>query len=77
MFLASCNAQDSKWSAGDLLPYGPLPLYPSAQALNYGQAVFEGMKAQRSAKVRHDVLAVLRAGSCGGGRAAGAAGQAV
>ena len=23
-------------------------MYPSAQALNYGQAVFEGMKAQRS-----------------------------
>ncbi|PSC67353.1 branched-chain amino acid aminotransferase [Micractinium conductrix] len=52
MFMASCSAADGKWSAGELQPYGPLPMYPSAQALNYGQAVFEGMKAQRSAKDR-------------------------
>jgi branched-chain amino acid aminotransferase len=36
------------WDAGALVPYGPLSLMPSAQVLNYGQAVFEGMKAQRS-----------------------------
>lgn len=52
MFMATCSADSQQWSAGELLPYGPLPMYPSAQALNYGQAVFEGMKAQRSAKVR-------------------------
>ena len=51
MFLASCSAEDGQWNTGDLQPYGPLPMYPSAQALNYGQAIFEGMKAQRSAKV--------------------------
>lgn len=52
MWMASCDAATGKWSGGELQPYGPLPVYPSAQALNYGQAVFEGMKAQRSAKVR-------------------------
>ncbi|BDA50893.1 Branched-chain-amino-acid aminotransferase 5, chloroplastic [Coccomyxa sp. Obi] len=40
---------DSGWEGG-LEPYGPLQLDPSAQVLNYGQSVFEGMKAQRSAK---------------------------
>lgn len=29
-------------------PYGPISLLPSAQVLNYGQAIFEGMKAQRT-----------------------------
>ena len=37
---------------GRLCPYGPLELMPSAQVLNYGQAVFEGLKAQRSHKDR-------------------------
>lgn len=52
MWMATCDAQDKQWSQGELQPYGPLPMYPSAQSLNYGQAVFEGMKAQRSAQVR-------------------------
>lgn len=52
MWMASCDATSGKWSTGELQPYGPLPMYPSAQALNYGQAVFEGMKAQRTAKDR-------------------------
>jgi len=51
MFLATCDASGREWGGG-LQPYGPLPVYPSAQALNYGQAVFEGMKAQRSAAGR-------------------------
>ena len=51
MYLATCEAGSTKWS-GELQPYGPLPLMPSAQVLNYGQSVFEGMKAQRSEKGR-------------------------
>lgn len=39
------------WQGG-LQPYGPLQLEPSAQVLNYGQSVFEGLKAQRTAKGR-------------------------
>lgn len=37
---------------GQLHDYGPLPLMPSAQALNYGQSIFEGLKARNSAKGR-------------------------
>jgi len=46
----------ARWSSADqgyqgaVVPYAPLQLDPSAQVLNYGQSVFEGMKAQRSAK---------------------------
>lgn len=42
---------ETGWQGG-LEPYGPLDLLPSAQVLNYGQSVFEGMKAQRSARDR-------------------------
>jgi hypothetical protein len=49
MFVATCDAEEGVWKEGSLQPYGPLPLFPSAQVLNYGQSVFEGMKAQRSA----------------------------
>ena len=40
------------WDTGSLQPYGPLSVMPSAQVLNYGQAIFEGMKAQESVKGR-------------------------
>ena len=52
MCVPSVSAEDGQWSEGALQPYGPMPLFPSAQALNYGQSVFEGMKAQRSAAGR-------------------------
>lgn len=51
MYVATWSP-DKGWSKGGLQPYGPLPLLPSAQVLNYGQAAFEGMKAQWSAKNR-------------------------
>ena len=47
MYVATFDSETGTWS-GSLQPYGPLPLMPSAQVLNYGQSVFEGMKAQRS-----------------------------
>merc|ERR1712078_978735 len=34
--------------AGGLQEYAPLQLDPCAQVLNYGQSIFEGMKAQRT-----------------------------
>lgn len=46
MFVATCG-QDGKWT-GSMQNYGPMPMHPSAQVLNYGQSIFEGMKAQRS-----------------------------
>lgn len=49
-FRVTWTEQDG-WRGG-LEDYGPLSLMPSSQALNYGQAIFEGLKAQRSASGR-------------------------
>jgi len=35
------------WSAGEVLPYGPLTLDPATNSLHYGQLIFEGLKAFR------------------------------
>ncbi|GHG01248.1 branched-chain-amino-acid aminotransferase [Deinococcus piscis] len=40
---------DTGWSDLQLLPYGPIPLDPSANVLHYAQEVFEGLKAYRHA----------------------------
>ncbi|MDO4262844.1 MAG: branched-chain amino acid aminotransferase [Deinococcus sp.] len=40
---------ESGWSEMKLLPYGPIPLDPSANVLHYAQEVFEGLKAYRHA----------------------------
>ena len=49
MFHAICT-EDGQWSNGELIPYGPIQLSPAAGVLNYGQGVFEGMKASRTAR---------------------------
>jgi len=49
MYVSTCEAGSATWEGG-VQPYGPIPMFPSAQVLNYGQSVFEGMKAQRSEK---------------------------
>lgn len=46
MYRATCVGEDD-WQ-GEVVPFGNLELSPSAQVLNYGQSVFEGMKAQRA-----------------------------
>lgn len=51
MYVSQWTAENG-WDSGVLQPYGPLSVLPSAQVLNYGQAIFEGMKAQESAKGR-------------------------
>ena len=40
------------WHDARIVPYGPLSLEPSAMCLHYGQSVFEGMKAYRTADDR-------------------------
>jgi len=37
-----------KWTKCETLPYGDLSITPRAAVLNYGQGLFEGMKAQRT-----------------------------
>lgn len=51
MYIATWTAEKG-WDEGTIQPYGPISIMPSAQVLNYGQAAFEGMKAQESAKGR-------------------------
>merc|ERR1719253_2168503 len=40
--------RDGSWDTFQLEPYGPLQLEPATTALNYGQSIFEGMKAFRT-----------------------------
>ena len=37
-----------QWAPGSLQPYGPLQISPAAGVLDYGQGIFEGMKAYRT-----------------------------
>lgn len=36
------------WSEGEFKAFGKIELSPAAQVLNYGQGIFEGLKAQRT-----------------------------
>jgi branched-chain amino acid aminotransferase len=42
-----CDYADGAWSEPEIIPYAPIQLDPSASALHYGQAIFEGMKAYK------------------------------
>jgi len=55
MFIA--YYRDGKWDSGTIIEYGTIPLYPSAVVLNYGQGLFEGMKAFRT---KDDRIAIFR-----------------
>ncbi|KQK24099.1 hypothetical protein BRADI_1g78130v3 [Brachypodium distachyon] len=46
MYVAKCGP-DGNFSKGEMLPFGPIALSPSAGVLNYGQGLFEGLKAYR------------------------------
>jgi len=47
MYLMKC-CQDGEFCEGDLRPFGNIDLSPSAGVLNYGQGLFEGLKAHRT-----------------------------
>lgn len=47
MFLAVYK--DGEWNEGSVVPFANLSLSPAALALHYGQTVFEGMKAFKTA----------------------------
>ncbi len=49
--------EDGRWQRPEILPYGPIPMLPSALSLHYGQAVFEGLKAFRGGD---DVVRIFR-----------------
>ncbi|XP_074271896.1 branched-chain-amino-acid aminotransferase 2, chloroplastic-like isoform X1 [Silene latifolia] len=46
MYVMKCSIGD-EFDKGQLLPYGNIELSPAAGVLNYGQGLFEGMKAMR------------------------------
>uniref|UniRef100_A0A0E0GFW5 Branched-chain-amino-acid aminotransferase n=1 Tax=Oryza nivara TaxID=4536 RepID=A0A0E0GFW5_ORYNI len=46
MYIAKCGP-DGNFSKGEMVPFGPIELSPSAGVLNYGQGLFEGLKAYR------------------------------
>lgn len=45
--MASCSYDKGKWGPLEILPYGPIVMYPTAKVLHYAQEIFEGMKAYR------------------------------
>ena len=51
MWKGECSAGD-EWVDGQLVPYGEISLSPAACVLNYGQGIFEGLKAYHSQKDR-------------------------
>ena len=46
MYIAETQ-MDEAWMPGDMLPYGDMKISPAAGVLNYGQGLFEGMKAYK------------------------------
>ncbi|MFX1419298.1 MAG: branched-chain amino acid aminotransferase [Promethearchaeota archaeon] len=46
MFMA--NYRNGKWDEGKLIPFGNFEISPASCVLNYGQGIFEGMKALRA-----------------------------
>ncbi|CAH8280945.1 unnamed protein product [Arabidopsis lyrata] len=46
MYAMKCS-RDGEFSQGQLQPFGNIEINPSAAVLNYGQALFEGLKAYR------------------------------
>src|SRR5258706_9743170 len=43
----SATFDGDKWTEPAIQPYGPVPIEPSAIAIQYAQTVFEGLKAYR------------------------------
>jgi branched-chain amino acid aminotransferase len=40
--------KDGKWQQATIVPFGNLQFHPATSALHYGQAIFEGLKAQKN-----------------------------
>lgn len=51
MYIARCD-QGGEWDSGSMHPFGDVSMSPAAGVLNYGQGIFEGMKAYRTIKDR-------------------------
>lgn len=49
MFVMDYDEAQGGWHDARIVPYGPLSIDPSASVFHYGQEVFEGMKAYKTA----------------------------
>src|SRR5262245_12018000 len=47
-YMFSADYLDGSWQNLQIIPYGPLSLSPASSAFHYGQAIFEGLKAQKN-----------------------------
>ncbi|MFT3681584.1 MAG: branched-chain amino acid aminotransferase [Ferruginibacter sp.] len=47
--MLEADYENGEWKTAEIKPYQPLSLDPSLAALHYGQAIFEGIKAYKSA----------------------------
>jgi len=47
MYLATCK-EGEEWRPGSIVDFGSLSISPAAGVINYGQGLFEGMKAQHA-----------------------------
>lgn len=54
MFVA--DFKDGAWTDCRVMPYGPMSMSPATMALHYGQAIFEGMKANKHAVTGEPLL---------------------
>ncbi len=43
--MLSVEYKGGKWGEAEILPYGPIEMYPAICSLHYGQIIFEGLKA--------------------------------
>uniref|UniRef100_A0A0D3E6V2 Uncharacterized protein n=1 Tax=Brassica oleracea var. oleracea TaxID=109376 RepID=A0A0D3E6V2_BRAOL len=50
MYVAKCR-QGESFTEGKIVPYGDISISPCSPILNYGQGLFEGLKAYRSATI--------------------------
>lgn len=50
MLMFESYYRNQKWDSGKIVPFHNIELSPAANILNYGQGIFEGMKAYRSVK---------------------------
>ncbi len=51
-----CDYNGGKWHPPAIVPYGPFSLMPASLVFHYGQTIFEGMKAFRTADGRVQIF---------------------
>jgi len=52
----SVEWREGRWGRGQLLPYGPIEVWPGSRALQYAELVFEGLKAYRVGQARPNLF---------------------